>query len=243
MPRQQKGGHGDTATNAVLSVTPAGVRHGHSGESSMVKQRAERIQGLKRAVGEVERVVRELGGEECEEEETGDGRIEYDEDRWNFTVRGDCWVEKENGEIRVWIEIREVGEVRKVNNREMLLCKEGNTKEDMTESLMGIREGRWPVGNWEGGKDTDVQGSGHAHVCERESGTCEGETDTTTAQVCGAGAESYEKGSESSGGTRGIMCGAQHELWTDGDKLRKVRKGRMAEGMDAGSREGGGRSR
>ena len=74
---------------AVLSETTADVRHVHSGECSMVKQRQERIQGLKRAVEEVERVVMELGGDECEEEEeTGDGRIEYDEDRWHFTVKG-----------------------------------------------------------------------------------------------------------------------------------------------------------
>ena len=85
----------------------------------------------------------ELGGEECEEEETGDGRMEYDEDRWHFTVTGDCWAEKEKGEIRVWMEMRgvHVGEVRKVKKGEMLLCKERNTKEEMTENRMGIREG------------------------------------------------------------------------------------------------------
>ena len=47
---------------AVLSETTADVRHVHSGECSMVKQRAERVQGLRRAIGEVERVVKELGG-------------------------------------------------------------------------------------------------------------------------------------------------------------------------------------
>ena len=57
------------------------------------------------AVGEVERVVRELGGEECEEEgRRGTEGIEYDEDRWHFTVRGDCWAEpeKENEETQ-WV--------------------------------------------------------------------------------------------------------------------------------------------
>ena len=55
-------------------------------------------------------------------------------------------------------------------------------------------------------KDTSVQGSGHTHGCERKSGTREGETDTTTAQVCGAGAESCEKGSKSGCSTRTIMA-------------------------------------
>ena len=143
--RQQEGGRkesGDMGTSgwmerearkwgnryAVLSGTTADVRHVHSGECSMVKQRLERVQGLRRAVGEVERVVKELGGEECEEEETGDGRIEYDEERWHFTVKGDCWAEKEEGKIRVWVEIREVGEVKTVRKGEMLLCKEGNRR-------------------------------------------------------------------------------------------------------------------
>ena len=44
---------------AVLSETTADVRHVHSGECSMVEQRLERVQGLRRAVGEVERVVKD----------------------------------------------------------------------------------------------------------------------------------------------------------------------------------------
>ena len=73
-------------------------------------------------------MVKELGGEECEEEETGDGRIEYDEDRWHFTVKRGLLGGERGGEIRVWIEIREVGEVRTVRKGEMLLCKEGNRR-------------------------------------------------------------------------------------------------------------------
>ena len=71
-------------------------------------------------------------------------------------------------------EIREVhvGEVGMVKKGEMLLCKEGNTKEEMTESLMGIREGRWPVGRVERTlvcreADTRMAANGRAaHVLE-----------------------------------------------------------------------------
>ena len=77
--------------------------------------------------------------------------------------------------------LREVGEVRMVGKGEMLLCKEGNTKEEMTESLMGIREGRWPIRNRKSGKDTSVQGSGHTNGSKWESGACEGEEDTAPA--------------------------------------------------------------
>ena len=93
-----------------------------------------------------------------------------------------------------------------VGKGEMLLCKEGNTKEEMTESLMGIREGRWPIRNRKSGKDTSVQGSGHTNGSKWESGACEGEEDTTPAQVQGEGAESREEGGESSCSTSG-MCG------------------------------------
>ena len=106
---------------------------------------------------------------------TGDGRIEYDEDRWHFTVKGDCWAEKEEGEIRVWIEIKEVGEASMVKKGEMLLCRKGNTKEEMTESLMETKEGRWPIGRVERTlvcreADTRMAASGRAaHVRGRKT--------------------------------------------------------------------------
>ena len=211
---------------AVLSETTADVRHVHSGECSMVKQRQERVQGLKRAVEEVERVVKELGGEECEEEETGDGRIEYDEDRWHFTVKGDCWAEKEEGEIRVWIEIREVGEARMVKKGEMLLCREGNTKEEMTESLMETKEGRWPIGRVERTlvcreADTRMAASGRAaHVRGRKT------LPLHRYRVKGPRAMRREARVAAAR----AAC-AVHELWTDREGDKEVREGWPKEWM------------
>jgi len=177
-------------------------------------------------VEEVERVVKELGGEECEEEETGDGRIEYDEDRWHFTVKGDCWAEKEEGEIKVWIEIREVGEARMVKKGEMLLCREGNTKEEMVESLMETREGRWPIGRVERTlvcreADTRMAASGRAaHVRGRKT------LPLHRYRVKGPRAMRREARVAAAR----AAC-AVHELWTDREGDKEVREGWPKEWM------------
>ena len=106
----------------------------------------------------------------------------------------------------MWIEIREVGEVRMVEKGEMLLCREGNTKEEMTENLMGTREGRWPIGRVERtlvcrGADTRMVASGRAaHVRGRRT------LPLHRYRVKGP-AESHDERSEDSSGTSDV-CGA-----------------------------------
>ena len=141
-------------------------------------------------------------------------------------MRGDCWAEKEDGEIRVWIEMREVGEVRMVGKGEMLLCKEGNTKEEMTESLIGMREGRRPIGKVERTlvcreADTRMAASGRAaHVRGKRT------LPLHRYKVKGPRAERREARVAAAR----AAC-AVHELWTDGDKDRKVREGWPREWM------------
>jgi hypothetical protein len=109
---------------------------------------------------------------------------------------------------------------------EMLLCKEGKTKEKMTESLMRMREGRWPIGKVERTlvcreADTRMAASGRAaHVRGKRT------LPLHRYKVKGPRAERREARVAAAR----AAC-AVHELWTDGDKDRKVREGWPREWM------------
>jgi hypothetical protein len=77
-------------TYALLSETTADVRHMHTGDCSMVHNRKERVEALKGAIEEVGKTVREVCGDEEEDEDAKDGRGRYEEDRWYYEVEGVC---------------------------------------------------------------------------------------------------------------------------------------------------------
>ena len=62
----------------------------HTGECSMVHNREARVETLRGAIEEVGKTVREVCGDEEEDEDAKDGRGRYEEDRWYYEVEGVC---------------------------------------------------------------------------------------------------------------------------------------------------------
>ena len=138
-------------TYALLSETTADVRHMHTGECSMVHNRKSRVEALRGAIEEVGKTIREVCGDEEEDEDAEDGRGRYEEDRWYYEVEGVCRGNVLEKETEFTMEVRKVGPVRRLMKGDSLMVRGGMTLEEAKRRMGAGAEAetgmQWWVGN------------------------------------------------------------------------------------------------
>jgi hypothetical protein len=118
---------------------------------SMMHNRKPRVEALRGAIEEVGKTIREVCGDEEEDEDADDGRGRYEEDRWYYEVEGVCRGNVLEKETQFTMEVRKVGPVRRLMKGDSLMVRGGMTLEEAKRRMGAWAEAetgmQWWVGN------------------------------------------------------------------------------------------------